>query len=55
METDKLEYLGDGLYAKFDGYHIVLMANDTEDPSDTVYLEYDVYLALKKFASVVFR
>ena len=35
------EYLGDGLYAAFDGYQICLAANDkvSGHPSDKVYLE----------------
>ncbi len=32
-------YLGDGLYAGFDGWQIVLKANDSINPTDTVYLE----------------
>ena len=37
-----LTYLGDGLYASFDGYQIVLMANSHTEPTDTVYLEPEV-------------
>jgi len=44
------EYLGDGLYAKFENMQVVLMANDLNHPTDTVYLEWpDVYNALVKF------
>ena len=44
------EYLGDGLYVKFENMQVVLMANDPEHPTDTVYLEWpDVYHALLKF------
>jgi hypothetical protein len=44
------EYLGDGLYAKFENCQIVLMANDPHAPTDTVYLEWpDVYEALLAF------
>lgn len=32
-------YLGDGLYATFDGYELVLKANSDESPTDTVYLD----------------
>jgi len=32
-------YIGDGLYALFDGYGIWLHANHHEHPSDRVYLE----------------
>jgi hypothetical protein len=32
-------YLGDGLYASFDGFQIVLKANSETNPTDTVYLE----------------
>jgi hypothetical protein len=37
-------YLGDGLYALYDGYQIVLRANDVNNPEDTVYLDYVTYL-----------
>lgn len=33
-----VSYLGDGLYASFDGYQISLMANSHIQPTDTVYL-----------------
>jgi hypothetical protein len=40
MAMPKLEeYLGDGLYAEYDGYQVALKANSREHPSDTVYLE----------------
>jgi hypothetical protein len=43
------EYLGDGLYASFDGYQIVLRAPRT--PEDHwVALEPQAYLALQDFA-----
>ena len=44
------EYLGDGLYAKYDGFHIVLMANSHISPTDTVYLDPYVFSALQRFA-----
>lgn len=43
------EYLGDGLYASYDGYELVLKANSHISPTDTVYLEPAVWEALKKF------
>lgn len=42
-------YLGDGLYAIFDGYGIWLHANDHENPTDKVYLEPPVIQALIRF------
>ena len=30
-------YLGDGVYVKFDGYHIILTANNPT--TDTIYLD----------------
>jgi len=45
-------YLNDGLYARFDGYQIVLRANDPQNAdSPTVYLDYVSYLELTRFAS----
>ncbi len=41
-------YLGDGVYATFDGYRIKLTANVLT--TDTIYLEPQVMSALKRFA-----
>ena len=43
------EYLADGLYAKYDGFQIALMANNPHTPTDTVYLDPYVFAALQKF------
>lgn len=43
------QYLGDGLYAEFDGYQIALKANSPTHPTDVVYLEPSVYENLLKF------
>jgi hypothetical protein len=46
------EYLGDGLYADFDGYHIILSANDRvvgPDSTDIVALCPDVVQALTRY------
>ena len=42
-------YLGDGLYAKYDGLGIWLMANDHKEPTDKVYLEPSVHQAFLRF------
>ena len=44
-----VSYLGDGLYAVFDGFGIWLLVNSYEDPTDKVYLEPDVFQALVNF------
>ena len=43
-------YLGDGLYASFDGYQIKLRA-PRANGDHVVYLELGVYIALQKFVS----
>ena len=42
-------YLGDGVYAIFDGYGVWLYTNDYKDPTDKVYLEPEVLVRLKNF------
>jgi hypothetical protein len=42
-------YLGDGVYVEFDGYGIMLKANDHRNPTDKVYLEPDVMKRLILF------
>jgi len=43
------EYLGDGVYAKHDGFGVWLLANDHLNPTDKVYLEPSVLTALNRF------
>jgi len=42
-------YLGDSVYAEFDGYHIVLTTDNGLGPSNTIALEDMVFVALAKF------
>ena len=46
IQNDFATYLGDALYASWNGQVVILMANDLEHPTDTVYLEPDVMQAL---------
>jgi hypothetical protein len=48
-KMNKTVYLGDGLYAKYDGYHVVLMANSSISPTNTVYLDDNVLTAFLKY------
>jgi hypothetical protein len=45
------EYLGDGVYVDYDGYQIVLTANDRASgcPTDEVYLDPDVLNAFLRY------
>lgn len=43
------EYIGDGVYALFDGYGIELRANDFDSPTDMIYIEPSVFEALVRF------
>ena len=46
MSGERKAYLGDGLYADFDGYHIVLTAENGVETTNTVYLDPAVFDAL---------
>jgi hypothetical protein len=46
---ESAEYLGDGLYAIFDGRGIWLHANDHLNPTDRVYLEPETLQAFDRF------
>jgi hypothetical protein len=50
MEKD---YLGDGLYAIYDGFNVWLYANDLENPTDKVCLEPPVLEAFERFVSKI--
>ena len=45
-DNRKTVYLGDGVYAKFDGYGVWLLANSHEYPTDEIYIEPSVLRAL---------
>ena len=45
-------YLGDGVYAIFDGFGIWLHANDHKNPTDRIYLEPFVLQALVEFSKI---
>lgn len=49
------KYLGDGVYVKFDGYHVVVMTGSHVRPSNTVYLEDGVALALVDYIKEAFE
>ena len=40
------EYIGDGVYAIYDGYGVWLHANDLHDPTDKIYLEPEMLMSL---------
>lgn len=42
------KYLGDGVYAKFDGHGIWLHANNHENPTDKIYLEPEIVSKLEE-------
>lgn len=46
------QYLGDGVYVMWDGYHVVIMANSHIQPTDVIY--FDPYV-LKSFMKYVER
>ena len=46
-------YLGDGLYARVEGSMIRLRAPRDDDTDSIVYLELEVYAALREFARKV--
>ena len=50
MNPGEKVYLGDSVYAEFDGYYIKLTANNgDEGDMQTIYLEPDVQVSLVKF------
>jgi hypothetical protein len=49
--VDERVYLGDGLYAEFDGYQVVLAANNGIRDTVTVYLEPAVLAAFENYTA----
>ena len=48
MDKDEVRHIGDGVYVKYDGYHLVLMANSHYRPTDTIYLDHYVRSELSR-------
>jgi len=40
------KYIGDGIYVKFDGYYLRLLANDPHRPTDKIAIEDHVAVEL---------
>lgn len=47
--TQQYEYLGDGVYADFDGWAVILLTSDGVTQRNKIYLEPEVRTALVKF------
>ena len=50
MDKNTQDYIGDGVYVKYDGWGIWLKANDPGQPTDEIYLEPDMLARLNEFA-----
>lgn len=55
MTTPQKEYLGDSVYAEFDGYGVVLTTENGEGPSNRIFLEPEVQIALVQFFERIVR
>ena len=51
---DNKVYLGDGVYAECDGFHICLSVYDDYEREITIYLEDTVFQALLDFAKKIY-
>ena len=49
MSDDYKEYLGDSVYAAFDGYHLILTTENGNGPSNRIALEPEVMRALTQY------
>jgi len=52
MNTRK-QYIGDSVYAQFDGWNIILTTEDGRDVSNTIVLEPEIYHALLKYVEAI--
>ena len=50
MKTTNKQYLGDGVYADFDGHHIQLTTENGVDTTNQIALEPEVMTALERYA-----
>jgi hypothetical protein len=49
IALNERRYLGDGVYARSDGYYIVLETDNGDGPSNTICLEPKVLTALDQY------
>ena len=49
--TEQPRYIGDGVFASFDGYHVVLKTGNPNNPDDTIHLDDKTMAALMVYAS----
>lgn len=49
MASELKQYLGDGVYADFDGYQLVLTTWDGIHAVNTIYLDDQTYAALLRY------
>ena len=54
IQNTEKSYLGDGVYASYDGFHIVLTA-ERENRTEYIYLDPYVYDALMKYVERVVK
>jgi hypothetical protein len=48
-------YFGDGVYARFDGFHVLLRKNSHENEDSEIALEWSVFIALVRFGAKCFE
>ena len=46
---DNVKYLGDSVYAAFDGYTVQIFTNNGMGPENVIYLEPEVQISLVQF------
>lgn len=46
------EYIGDGVYASYDGYHLVLTTEDGISAYNTICIEPEVWRALDRYVVI---
>ena len=47
MKIGEKRHIGDGVYVEYDGYHVILKANSSDIPTDTIHLDAGVQIALR--------
>jgi hypothetical protein len=55
MASQYKQYLGDAVYADFDGYHVVLTTEDGIRATNRICLDPDVLKALDRYVAELFK
>lgn len=53
--SERPVYLGDAVYAEYDGYHVRLFTSDGQQELNVIFIEYSVWRNLEAFVGQIWK